>query len=424
MLSAKRFPSKFPVRPVVAYSPHGNKQGTIISDESDGSKEAAIYTLHVPFQWVSAFPRYFYRHSLEEMKGKQKEVWTTVSLEEAVTYLNVKEFRIKTTLTDRKTKMKKEDWPDGVDVMQRKICDEDLRTAQKSLQMLCQKILAGNPDACNDFLMYPHHRQNMFLLFATDERNPNFQQCMQRLKKHDVKLFEVISQHTMHYLKDVGLDLNVNESEWSNPDYDSDFYKTMNEVCSFQLVYYFPGSGSLLSHVDTILPMKLPGGGAAKREGSIHNLNFNNRTKYMDLFPVWQPHNTSDTSAEPAYRLETHFGQTTKLSGLNGRYRFSHAIPGGCEEEGITACWKWEEFNQKKMEEISKLIFVHDNANEVEDEAPRRQWRRDRDHHVKSDMDERDAVMKMTNSGMMVHTDLEFLLSKLEKMCTDTHDTV
>ena len=96
----------------------------------------------------------------------------------------------------------------------------------------------------------------------------------------------------------------------------------------------------------------------------------------MDLFPVWQPHNTSDVSAKPAYRLQTHFGQTTKLSGLNDRYGFSHAIPGGGEEEGITACWKWEEFNQKNMQDIHDLIFVHDNAREVEYEGARKHWRR------------------------------------------------
>lgn len=350
--------------------------------ESVASSEAALYVLHVPFRWVSAFPRYFYRHSYEDVhkeeqaEGKTKNVWKTVSLDEAVTYLNTKEFRIKTALTDTKTIMKKEDWPQGVEVMPRKMCDGDLRAAQKSLQMLCKQILVGHPDICNDFLMYPHHRQNMFLLFATDERNPNYQQSMQRLKKYDTNLFNVISQHTFYFLQDLGLDLDVSESEWSNPDQHSEFYKRMNEICSFQLVYYFPKSGSLLSHVDTILPLKLPGGRLAKREGAIHNLNFNNQTKYMDLFPVWQPNNTSDTSAEPAYRLQTHFGQTTKLSGLNARYRFAHAIPGGGEEEGITACWKWEEFNQKNMRDIHDLIFVHDNEHEVEYEGARKQWLR------------------------------------------------
>jgi len=352
------------------------------SRASVASSEAALYVLHVPFRWVSAFPRYFYRHSLDavkkkdEISGKTKNVWTTVSLDEAVTYLNTKEFRIKTALTDRKTIMKKEDWPQGVEVMSTKMCDGDLRAAQKSLHMLCKQILVGNPDICNDFLMYPHLRQNMFLLFAIDERNPNYQQSMQRMKKYDTNLFNVMSQHTIHYLQDLGLDLDVSESEWSNPDHDTAFYKTMNEICSFQLVYYFPKSGSLLSHVDTILPLKLPGGRRAKREGAIHNLNFNNQTKYMDLLPVWQPHNVTDTSAEPAYRLETHFGQTTKLSGLNGRYRFAHAIPGGGEEEGITACWKWEEFSPKNMQDIHALIFVHDNVHDVEYEGARKHWRR------------------------------------------------
>jgi hypothetical protein len=350
--------------------------------ESVASSEAALYVLHVPFRWVSAFPRYFYRHSVDEVKkeeeisGETKNVWTTDSLMEAVTYLNTKEFRIRTELTDKKTRIEKEKWPQGVEVMPTKMCDQDLRAAQKSLQMLCKKILAGDHETCNDFLMYPHHKQNMFLLFATDDRNPNYQQSMQRLKKHDTHLFNVISQYTMYYLQDLGIDLDVSESEWSNPDQHSEFYKTMNEICSFQLVYYFPKSGSLLSHVDTILPLKLPGGRLAKREGVIHNLNFNNQTKYMDLLPVWQPHNITDTSAEPAYRLETYFGQTTKLSGLNGRYRFAHAIPAGGEEEGITACWKWEEFSPKHMQDIHALIFVHDNVHDVEYEGARKHWRR------------------------------------------------
>jgi hypothetical protein len=348
--------------------------------ESVASSEAALYVLHVPFRWVSVFPRYFYRHSFDEVKeqealGKKKNAWTTVSLVEAVTYLNMEEFRIKTELTDRKTKMKKEDWPQGVEVIPTKMCDEDLRAAQKSLHMLCTQIIAGNPDKCNDFLMYPHHAQNMFLLYAVDGRNPSFQQCMQRLKKHDTNLFNVLSQHTIHYLQDLGLGLDVSESEWSNPDHDSDFYKTMNEICIFHIVYYFPGSGSLISHVDSVIPLKMDSGGDKKREGAIYNLNFNNQTKYMDLFPVWQPHNTSDVSTEPAYRLETHFGQTTKLSGLNGRYRFSHAIPCGGEEEGITVCWKWEELNQKNLQDIHNLIFVHDNAHDVKYTDTRRQSR-------------------------------------------------
>ena len=39
MLTAKRFPSKFPVRPVVAHTPYGtmNKQGPITPDEFVGS---------------------------------------------------------------------------------------------------------------------------------------------------------------------------------------------------------------------------------------------------------------------------------------------------------------------------------------------------------------------------------------------------
>jgi hypothetical protein len=39
MLTAKRFPSKFPVRPVVAHTPYGtmNKQGPVTPDEFVGS---------------------------------------------------------------------------------------------------------------------------------------------------------------------------------------------------------------------------------------------------------------------------------------------------------------------------------------------------------------------------------------------------
>lgn len=39
MLTTKRFPSKFPVRPVVAHTPYGtmNKQGPITPDEVVGS---------------------------------------------------------------------------------------------------------------------------------------------------------------------------------------------------------------------------------------------------------------------------------------------------------------------------------------------------------------------------------------------------
>jgi hypothetical protein len=74
--------------------------------ESVASSEAALYVLHVPFRWVSAFPRYFYRHSVDEVKkeeeisGETQKVWTTDSLVEAVSYLNTKEFRIRTELTD------------------------------------------------------------------------------------------------------------------------------------------------------------------------------------------------------------------------------------------------------------------------------------------------------------------------------------
>ena len=43
MLAAKRFPSKFPVRPVVAHTPYGtiNKQGPITPDEFAGSGSEA-----------------------------------------------------------------------------------------------------------------------------------------------------------------------------------------------------------------------------------------------------------------------------------------------------------------------------------------------------------------------------------------------
>ena len=64
-------------------------------DESVGSNEAALYALHVPFRWVSAFPRYFYRHSLDEVKkekeenGTQSNAWTIESLSEGLLGIQV-----------------------------------------------------------------------------------------------------------------------------------------------------------------------------------------------------------------------------------------------------------------------------------------------------------------------------------------------
>jgi hypothetical protein len=112
-----------------------------------------------------------------------------------------------------------------------------------------------------------------------------------------------------------------------------------------------------------------------------------------------------EESAEPAYRLETHFGQTTKLSGFHGRYRFSHAIPSGSEGEGFTTSWKWEEFDQNNIDELNQLIFVHDNENEVEYTGSRRNWRRD-------------GATALSESI----SDVKFLLTKLENICSDECD--
>ena len=388
---------RFPQRPVIALPPttpiHGakNKVHELLlelsalstspistpqsaSTSSTPQNEEVMYTLHVPFRWVSAFPRVFYTHHSNQVGNKKP--WITVSLAEAVTYLNVDHFRIKTTVHDHKTRISKEEWPEGVEVFKSNFNRTELEVARNALATLCRKIIDGDTQLRKDFLLYPHQQQNMFLFWSIDG-NINFQMCMQRLKKYDEDLFKYISQHTIHYLQDMGVDENKLQSDWSNTDSEGTFYNFMNRNCTFEIAYYFPRNGSLLSHVDNVIPIDLPDKkhGCLKRQGAIHTLNLNDQTKYFDLFPVWQPHNTSDESAESAYRLETHFGQTTKLSGLNSRFRFSHAIPSGSEREGYTACWKWEELDTRVLQKCSGLILVHDNE-DIEYDENRILWRR------------------------------------------------
>jgi hypothetical protein len=424
MLTAKRFPSKWPLRPIVVNPPHDTitkhkflrskepdagslPNEDVISEESDALQlphAPVMYRLHVPFQWVSAFPRYFHTHSVDEVRKKHKKVWITKSIEEAVGYLNVDEFLLKTNVNDRKEKITQQEWSEGVQVLNVQCDMDELHKAHESLQTLFSNVLAGESEMCKDFFsLCPASRHNAFL-FWSNNGDISYQICMQRLKKFDDHLFRVIMKHAIIYLNDMGVHMPIQETDWSNPNSDTNFYNFMNRNCTLELLYYFPLRGSLITHVDHCLPVKLPGeNGCLKRQGPIYTLNFKKEAKYFDLFPVWQPYNTIEGSAEPAYRLETHFGQTTKLSGFDGRYRFSHAIPSGSEGEGFTASWKWEEFDRNNIVKLNQLIYVHDNENEVEYTGSRRNWRRDGST----------ALTEWTIS------DVKFLLTKLENICTD-----
>jgi hypothetical protein len=438
MLTAKRFPSKWPIRPIVAYTPSETitkhkflgsnasdalpiSHETVVSEESDAlsiPREAVMYRLHVPFQWVSAFPRYFHTHSVEEVRKKHKKVWITKSIEEAVAYLNVDEFLLKTTVHDRKERITQEEWPEGVQVLNVQCDMDELDKAHESLQTLFSKVIAGDSQICKDFFsLCPDSRHNAFL-FWSNNGDISYQICMQRLKFFDDHLFRVIMKHAIIYLEDLGVDMTIQEADWSNPDSNTKFYNFMNRNCTLELLYYYPLRGSLITHVDHCLPVKLPGeDGCLKRQGPIYTLNFKKQVKYFDLFPVWQPYNTMEESAEPAYRLETQFGQTTKLSGFPGRYRFSHAIPSGSEGEGFTASWKWEEFNQKNIDELNQLIFVHDNRNEVEYTGGRSKWRRDGATALKDIQKVRTKMHRCRlNENLSVSSNLQSLLDRLKNL--------
>jgi hypothetical protein len=396
---------KFPMRPVVA-NPHT-------------TNEAVMYTLDIPFHWVSVFPRYFHTHSEEEVRKKNKEMWITNSIEEAVAYLNVDEFLLKTTENVEKKIITRGEWPEGVQVLNRQCDIHELDKAHESLQNLFSKVIDGESEICQDFFsLCPDSRHNAFL-FWSNKGDISYQICMQRLKNFDDDLFRVIMKHAIIYLKDLGVDIPMQETDWSNPDSNSDFYNFMNRNCTLELLYYFPLRGSLISHVDHCLPLRLPGNekDRLRRQGPIYTLNFKKKTKYFDLFPVWQPHNTSGDSTESAYRLETHFGQTTKLSGFHGRYRFSHAIPSGSEGEGFTASWKWEEFNQKNIDELDQLIFVHDNKNEVEYTGGRNKWRRDGATALKDIQKKRTKMHRCRlNENLSVSSNLQSMLDRLKNL--------
>jgi hypothetical protein len=201
---------------------------------------------------------------------------------------------------------------------------------------------------------------------------------MQRLKKYDAALFRVMMKYTVQIMQDMHIDEKIDQTRQDpDPFMDTPLYDFLNINCSFQLVYYTPHHGNLISHIDNILPVALPGDAAhvARRSGPIYTLNLNEDTKYMDLFPVWQPDNESDKSADVSYRLATHFGQITKLSG-DARYRFSHGIPNGSKTDGFTVAWKWEEQNPRTLEKWKQSIFVHENAHDIEYERERTDGRR------------------------------------------------
>jgi hypothetical protein len=178
MLTAKRFPSKWPLRPIVVNPPHESKtkhkflpNEAVISEESDTmyvpheTVGAVMYRLHVPFQWVSAFPRYFHTHPVEEVRKKHKNVWITKSIEEAVAYLNVDKFLLKTNVNDRKERITQQEWPEGVQVLNVQCDIDDLHKAHVSLQNLFSKVIAGESEICKDFFsLCPDSRHNAFLV--------------------------------------------------------------------------------------------------------------------------------------------------------------------------------------------------------------------------------------------------------------------
>jgi hypothetical protein len=123
--------------------------------------------------------------------------------------------------------------------------------------------------------------------FWSNNGDISYQICMQRLKNFDDHLFRVIMKHTIIYLEDLGVNMSIHETDWSNPDADTIFYNFMNRKCTLELLYYYPLRGSLITHVDHCLPVKLPGeNGCLKRQGPIYTLNFKTEAKYFDLFPV------------------------------------------------------------------------------------------------------------------------------------------
>ena len=346
------------------------------------SKETVMYKLHVPFRWVSAFPLYFHTHPRGEVAGK--EVWVTRGLEEIIKYLNNIDFKMTKTLKDKTTEISKSEWPTGVCVLENKDGTHELDETHKSLKRLFSTVIAGDKSLRSDFLLFPDNMPRNMFLFWSIQGDINFQMCMQRLKKYDDVLFRVMMKYTIHLMQDMGIDEKQNgidkarqNIEDCDPFIDTPLYDFLNINCSFQLVYYTPHHGNLISHIDNILPVSLPGDKThvARRTGPIYTMSLFKDTKYMDLFPVWQPNNESDQSAEAAYRLATHFGQITKLS-EDARYRFSHGIPNGSKTEGFTVAWKWEEQNPRTLEKWNQVIFIHENAHDIEYERERTDGRR------------------------------------------------
>jgi hypothetical protein len=360
--------------------------------ELDIQENAVIFNLEAEFQWVYEFPVSFFTGMQKVSRGKTP--WKIESLDEVVTYLNL--FK-NTTNLKMKTKIRKQ-FPKGVDVLNRphQISLFDLQKARSSLQKLYSEI-TRKETLSNKFLLYTPGDQNVLLFYTPPSDKSiglNFQECMLRLKEYNEHLFDVIHNHTITYLKDMAVQVdqdhdpavdyfcsylkNMGEDEDKDPSHDSNFYHVMNRNCNFTFVYYPKTAGGLLSHVDSVLGAKVHGDSKnqeiiiLKRDGPIYTLNLNCGDKYTDLFPVWQPDNSKNKSKEPAYRLKTYFGHTTKLSGLDGRYRMSHGIPSGNDEEGYTAVWKFNEPVRDNLKMWSDKIKTFDTGkSEYHDERIR-----------------------------------------------------
>lgn len=317
---------------------------TTTVQENEMVKEAAISKLKVHFDWISVLPRKFSKKTQTE--GKDSEPWIVNGLEEVVAYLNI---HLKKKTWVNATTENLIEYPSGVVVIPPKLSVSEIKEAQSSVQSIFENISTGN------FRELVTKSDSNVILFYTPFSHDalDFRESMVMLNHEDPALFACIHIHTKFYLEDMGINISSDD----DPTHSSAFWKFMNENCHFSMVYYPPNQGSLQSHVDSIIPIHVTGNIKLRRDGPIYTLNLNFGEKCTDLFPVWQPLNTS-TVSEPAYRLKTYLGQTTKLSGLDGRFRFSHGIPGGNTTKGYTAVWKWNEQNQDQIQQWNRFIYV------------------------------------------------------------------